>query len=58
MGALNRSQSYRLVEIGAILAFLVATAALVVADPSPGALAVEKLPSSPTIEAHAYATPN
>ncbi len=55
---MNRSESYRLVEIAAILAFLVATAALVVADPSPGASAVANLPPSEAIEAHAYAMPN
>jgi len=40
---LNKCELYRFVEVAVILAFMVATAVIVVVDPSPGAQAVEAI---------------
>lgn len=55
---MEKRESFRLVEIAAIVGFLVATALLVALDPSPGAQAVGDVPPSGAIRAYAYAMPH
>lgn len=55
---MNKCELYRFVEVAVILAFMVATAVIVVVDPSPGAQAVKAIPPSSVVRAHAYAMPH
>ena len=55
---MNKCEWYRLVEVAIIPVFMVATIAVIVVDPSPGVQAVEDIPPSDVIEAHAYAMPH
>jgi hypothetical protein len=53
----SQREPYRLFEVVLIFAFLLATTALVVFNPSQGVGVVEKIPSSEAIQAYAYAMP-